>query len=312
MRCLGSLLLIAFAAQAQEPLPIRSAKLEGKTYTLTGRHTLDKSVRLVLGKGVRVIGQGKGAVLDLEDGSLEIAGEPGEEVVLENVWINLGWKFKRLKIVHAKFLKTGGVFVPHGGETRGKAVLENVAMTGDASVWVTFHEGGLVLRNVTCRSTCQIASTGSDRNVKLEISGCRFLNTEEPGVIKGGLRLHHVKEARVTNTQIGGISASFTGGVKLTLEGCRFDGGFYLRQEQKGRIGKTKISRCDFTSDKIVFEGPRGGREKVTLKECHFKGDFTATPDEIVRYRIKAEGVKVVVKSPRPAPLEPADPAKSK
>ncbi len=229
------------------------------------------------------------------------------------VWINLGWKFKRLKIVHAKFLGTGGVFVPHGGETRGKAVLEHVAMTGDASVWVTFHEGGLVLRNVTCRSTCQIAATGSDRNVKLEISGCRFLNTEEPGVMKGGLRLHHVKEARLTNTQIGGMTASFTGGVKLTLEGCRFDApGFYVRQEQKGRIGKTKISRCDFASEKLVFEGPRGGREKVTLKECHFRGDATAKPDEILRYRIKAQGVQIVVKSPSPTPHDLAGPGKPK
>jgi hypothetical protein len=274
---------------------------------------LKKGVRLTLGKGVRVIGQGEGGVLNLDGGSLEVAAEPGAEVIFENVWVNLGWKFKRLKIVHARFQGSGGLSVPHEEQTRGKAFLEHVAFSGNASVWVTFHEGGLELRNVTAQSTCQVAATGSDRNVKLEVADCRFVTKDNPNVIQGGLRVHHVKEVRMIRTQVDGMTASFTGGVKLTIDGCRFDAsGFYVRQEKKDRIGKTQIARCDFGSRVISFEGPSGGRERVILRECHFRGDATTEPGEIVRKRITAKGVRVVIKSPSSTPNDLAGPGKPK
>lgn len=311
MRCLGVLLVAALAARAQEPLPIKSAKLTGKTYTLTGWHKLEKGVHLTLGKGVKVVGQGKGGVLNLEGGGLEIAGAPGEEVVLENVWVNLGWKFNRLKIAHAKISGKGGVSVPHEAQTRGKARLENVAFSGDASIWVTFHEGGMELFNVTAQSTCQIASTGADRNVKLAITGCRFVSKGDPKVIQGGLTLDTVKEAKLVNTQVGGMGAMFKGVSKLTLEGCRFDGrGFLVKQDLKGRMSKTKVSRCDFAMPDIRFQGPARGRERVTLTDCHFLGDAATAAEDIVTKRIKAQGVKVTVKSPREKPNDLAGPTK--
>lgn len=301
MRVLLAGLLLTVAALAEEPLPLnRSAKLQGKTFTLTGRHALGKGVRITLGPGTRVVGRGKNAVIDLE-GSIQVAGEPGAEVVFENVWINLTWKFAGLRIKHAKFLKSGGVSVPHERETRGKAYLEHVTMTKEASVWVTFHEGSIELRHVTSESTCQIAATASDRNVKLDMFACRFTSSSDPKVIKGGLRTHHVKEVRIENTHFGGLSSSFTGGVKLALEGCRFAGrGVSFRQPTKGRIGKIKIAKCDFGKDTgVTFEGPRGGKERVTLKECYFGG--IADPKTILG-RIVAKDCRVAVKAPRPKP----------
>jgi len=300
-------------ARAQEPLPVKSAKLAGKTYAVSGRRALKKGVRLTLGPGVKIVGLGENGTLGVDGGSLEVAGEREAPVVFENVWVSLGWNFQRLRIAHARFEGTGGVVVPHEEETRGKAFLENVAFSGDASVWVTFHEGGIELRNVTAQSACQIAATAPDRNVSLDITGCRFLMKGDPGVIQGGLTVFRVREARVVNTQVDGISASFTGVAKLAIEGCRFDAqGFHVRQDKKDRIGKTQIARCDFASKVIQFEGPSGDRGRVTLKECHFRGDATTEPEEIVRKRITAKDVQVVVKSPKPTPNDLAGPDDSK
>ena len=312
MRALVALCATAALAGAGEPLPLKSVKLAGETYTLAVRQKLESGRRLTLGPGTRVVGQGKGGTIDLE-GTIEVEGKPGAEVVFENVWIVLGWKFRGLEIARARFEGSGGVYVPHERETRGKLFLDHVKCTGDASVWVTFHEGDLELRHVTAQSTCQIAGTGSDRNVKLEITSCQFVSKGLATVIQGGLRLHNVKEAEVRDTGVDGMIASFVGGAKLTLEGCRFDArSFAVRQKTKGRIGKTKIVACDFGVKRLHFDGPEGGRERVVLHDCHFRGDAKSEPDAIERDRIEAKGVRVVVRSPRPEPNDRAAASKSK
>jgi hypothetical protein len=147
--------------------------------------------------------------------------------------------------------------------------------------------------------------------VKLDIAGCRFLTSDKPGVISGGLRVSRVKAVSMVNTRVGGLDASFKECTKFVMEGCRFDTpAVRIQDDRKGHIGNTRIVRCDFASEMIEIDGPVGGGERVTLQECHFVGDATTDPESIVRKRIKAKSVQVIVKAPKPEPNDLAGPEK--
>ena len=301
MRSSLVLVLVVSLAHADELLDVtRSAKLAAGTYTLSGRQTLPKGVRLTLQKGVKIVGEDEGAAIDVV-GTLECLGAPGEEVVFQNIWLSLDRPFKSIRLSHTKMLGKGGVFTTHERQTIGKLFLEDVAFRDKASLWVIFQEGTLTATRVSSESSCQIAGTHTNRNFKLDVSDC-FAAKGVSG-FQGGFRLHNVKDVRLRRIEVGGIISSFRGCTKLLMEECTLGArSFTMRQDKKGRYAKTKILRCNFVTPLLKFHAPAGSRDKVTLTECHFKGDGATPPAEIATKRTKSENVRVTVKAPSPEP----------
>ena len=109
VRILIVAVLAAVPAWAQEPLPVsRSTRLSGKSYTIQGRVTLGKGIKLLCQRGVEIVGVDKGATLVVE-GDFEAHGLRGQEVVLRDIHVELAPDFERARLAFAIFRGAAGL-----------------------------------------------------------------------------------------------------------------------------------------------------------------------------------------------------------
>ncbi len=297
MRILVCVALFASLAVAQDPLPVaRSARLRGGTYFVEGRKTIPKGVKLLCQKGVRIVGRGKEPVLRVE-GDFETHGLRGSEVLIANLHIELAGPFVRMRLAFAKFQGTGGIRTAKELPARGTLHLEDVKFEGAADLRVTFEKGLIELKRTSSMAPAALRGVDANKPFKLDCFWC-YQESEFVSGFHGGLLVEKVKDARVRWTRLGGLASSFRDCASLVLEACKLDSRtITITQTKAGLLGKTKILKCDFYAEELIFKAPKkkGKRDKVALDSCYFKNASKAST--VLSERIdKPEHITVVIK----------------
>jgi hypothetical protein len=292
--------LFPVAASADEvPLPTGKSIIlskQGTTYFVEGRQTIGWGTEISIQKEVRIVGR-PDAVLVVE-GSLQIHGIAGGEVILDNLCIEPGEKFDEIRLDTVLFVggrvKSGekpvtGLIVVENSDL-GKGVPFEVAMTGGA---VNFLDSTF-LEPVRITG---VAPEGKRCTLKLSLNGC-FHNTyarrpesqrnAQSGFEKG-LFLTGVPDVLVRNCRLAGDRSEFVDCGSLTFDGNRVNAGAILfKQTQPGGFKDTKIQKTDVYTGKLIFEAPPGKqRDQIPVDKCWFQG---VTKKEEIADRVIEDG----------------------
>lgn len=307
------------AALAQElPLPTDRTVIlsrEGATYYVEGRQTIGWGTTVTVQKGTKVVGR-QDSVLVVE-GTFQIRGVAGSEVILEDLRIELGEKFDEVRLDTALFL--GGHLKSGERPVTGKIVVENTDLGAGVPFDVTMTGGVIDCFNSTFLEPVRIKGVppeGKRCTLKLNLNGCFYRDRHNDSQrcaqsgFEKGLFLTAVPDVLVRNCRVAGDRTEFIDCEKLTFDGNKVNSAeLIFKQTQPGCFKDTKVQKSDMYTGKIVFEAPSGKqRDQVPVDKCWFHG--MTNRDEIAEKVIKdgnddpACGVVVVFRKILERPLE--------
>jgi hypothetical protein len=277
--------LLSAAAFAQEiPLPTdRTAILsrEGATYFVEGRQTIGWGTTVTVQRGQKIVGRPE-SVLVVE-GTLQIRGVAGLEVILEDLRIEPGEKFDEIRLDTALFL--GGHLKTGEKPVEGKIIVENTDVGKGVPFEVSMTGGAVDFLNSTFMEPVRIRGVppeGKRCTLKLNLNGCfynwsarrRESQRNSHSGFEKGLFLTGVPDALVRNCRVAGDRTEFVDCEKLTFDGNRVNSATILfKQTQPGCFRDTKLQKSDIYASKVVFEAPAGKeRDQVPVDKCWFQG----------------------------------------
>jgi hypothetical protein len=277
--------LLSVAALAQEiPLPTDRTTIlsrEGATYFVEGRQTIGWGTTITVQRGQKVVGRPDSALV--VEGTLQIRGVAGSEVLLEDLRIEPGERFEEIRIDTALFL--GGHLRTGERPVAGRIIVENTDLGTGVPFEVSMTGGAIDFLNSTFMEPVRIRGVppeGKRCTLKLNLNGC-FYNASarrkesqrnaHSGFEKG-LFLTGVPDALVRNCRMAGDRTEFVDCEKLTFDGNRVNAGEILfKQTRPGCFKDTKLQKSDIYTTKVVFEAPAGkGRDQVPVDKCWFGG----------------------------------------
>jgi hypothetical protein len=299
----GRWLLLPFlsaAAFAQEfPLPTDRTTIlsrEGATYFVEGRQTIGWGTTVTVQRGQKIVGR-PDSVLVVE-GTLQIRGVAGSEVILEDLRIEPAEKFDEIRLDTALFL--GGHLKTGEKPVAGKIIVENTDLGTGVPFEVSMTGGAIDCFNSTFMDPVRIRGVppeGKRCTLKLNLNGC-FYNwaarrkesqrNAHSGFEKG-LFLTGVPDALVRNCRMAGDRTEFVDCEKLTFDGNRVNSAEILfKQTQPGCFKDTKLQKSDIYTGKVVFEAPAGKeRDQIPVDKCWFQG---LTKKEEIAERVIRDG----------------------
>lgn len=282
LRYVGLLAVLLGAARAraqqagaddQVPFPTKTCILRegGVVYFVDGRQRIPKGARISCQKNVKVVGQGAGAVIEVE-GDLKVHGVSAREVIFENVWIEPQARFGAIQLDMTVF-RGGGIRVPKEHPADGKLVIENSTFGGGAALDVTMAGGELGIRASSFQSLVAIKAVKEEgqrrASLKVDVIGNYGIN----GGLAGGLMMEGCHKPTVRNTRIAGAKCAFLDCTGLTFDGNKVNSDLLLLQATvSGCFRGTKVQKCDIYSARVSFRAPPDAKETVILDKCWFKG----------------------------------------
>lgn len=312
--------LLCSAAFAEEmPLPTDRTTIlsrEGATYFVEGRQTIGWGTTVTVQRGQKVVGR-PDSVLVVE-GTFQIRGVAGSEVILEDLRIELAPRFEEVRLDTALFL--GGHLKTGETPCAGRIVVENTDLGTGVPFEIAMTGGAIDFLNSTFMEPVRIrgaAPEGKRCTLKLNLNGCfydsgRRRNESQRNAYSGfekGLFLEAVPDVLVRNCRVAGDRTEFVDCEKLTFDGNKVNSAeIVFKQTRPGCFKDTKIQKSDVYTSKVVFEAPAGkGRDQVPIDKCWFQG--MTKKDEIAEKVIKdgdddpACGVVVVFRKILDRPL---------
>jgi hypothetical protein len=278
-----ALLLVLFGAgtvRAGEeiPFPVRastSANADDAVYYVEGRQRIDMGTCINVRQGIRVVGRGDDATLEIA-GELVCEGQPRQEITLENLRLELCERFQsvRLEWVH---LVNCRIEVPKESTVSGRLTIDSSVV--DGSIRVNFYDGEIRFLNSEFKGSVELNGVpwkGKDASaVEVQILDCSGRDDKldiNPG-IRGGLVIASVPDVTVRGSWIDGARTEFVDCRTVKFDGNTVLGGITcFRQTASGNFKRTKISKCDFYEGRVVLEAPRDGKDKVVVDKCWFRG----------------------------------------
>ena len=268
---------IARAGDAEAvPFPVEKTTIlrnEKAVYFVEGRRRIPKGVDLTVLRGVRIVGRGKDATLEVE-GNFSAHGVFDREVVFENVTLVPMPVFGNIRIDQTIF-SGGGVVCPESAPCSGYFMLELMDFVNGAKLDLTVAAGSAELSSVCADAPVRIRAvdTAGDKGntVKVEIRGCiqdsRFKCQPHGGRVGlvGGLDLQGANEMIVRLSRLGGALTA----VRDWRKGLIFDGNkvdskrLELTQPAAGRFSKAQLFKCDVYSSEVVFSAPPANAKEV-------------------------------------------------
>lgn len=278
-------LLLPTAAIAQEiPLPVDKTTIlarEGVTYVVEGRQSIGWGTTVTVQRGVKIVGRPE-SVLVVE-GTFQVRGIAGSEVILEDVRIEPAERFEEVRLDTVLFL--GGHVKAAEKPVAGRIIVENTDFGTGVPFDVAMTGGAIDFLNSTFMEPVRIRGVppeGKRCTLKLNLNGC-FYNfaarrkesqrNAHSGFEKG-LFLTGVPDALVRNCRMAGDRTEFVDCEKLTFDGNRVNSvEIVFKQTQPGRFKDTKLQKSDIYTTKVVFEAPVGKqRDQVPVDKCWFGG----------------------------------------
>lgn len=293
--------LLAAAASAEElPLPTDKTIIlsrEGTTYFVEGRRTIGWGTEISIQKQTKIVGR-QDSVLVVE-GSLQIHGIAGGEVILEDLRIEPGAKFEEIRLDTVLFLGGG---VKAEKPVNGTIVVENTDFNTGVGLDVSMTGGAVNFLNSTFMEPVHIRGAPPEGEkgrctLKVSLNGC-FYNwaarrkESQRNAYSGfekGLFLERVPDALVRNCHLAGDRSEFVDCEQLTFDGNKVNVGELLfKQTQPGGFKETKLQKSDIFTKKVVFEAPVGKeRDQVPIDKCFFVG---LTKKEEIGERVIRDG----------------------
>jgi hypothetical protein len=183
-----------------------------------------------------------------------------------------------------------GVVSAKGKAADGRIMVMNTEFDGAAGLDVTMTANEVDLQRVYVRAPVRVKAVDPDgtpgNRVKLNLlNNCSGPTTIEPGALQGGILVEGVNEVIVRACRIGGEKASFTDCGSLDFDANQVNcPAVEITQKEPGRFGKTSITKCDLSCEKIVLFAPAapGRTEVVPVDKCWFAGE---TDEKAVRTR---------------------------
>ena len=279
------------APAAGEPFPVSKSttlKEDDALYFVDGRVELRSGVKVVNLRKATLKGRGEDNVLTV-NGTLELKAVTGGTVVIEDLWIEPGPQCKSIVLSHCDFRGDAGIRTSAEGPTKTRIFMEYVHFEGGSELTLEMTGGRLDLQTCGFRTPAVITgvppSDKGKNNLELVIMNCKG---RREGFFEG-LKVDGVREATVVFSDLAGAAASFLDVEKLTFTGNNARATTVeFRHEQPSRFGKTKISACDFTPEKLIFAQPaKGGQQRLKLDGCWFDG---MTEEEDIRREMLEDG----------------------
>jgi hypothetical protein len=287
--CLAaSLALEAAPLHAQLRLPSAGiVKGYGSVYGVSGRQRVPRGKKLVLQQGVRIVGVGPNAVLEVE-GSLVVHGMPTARIVFEGLTIEPVGDFDKIQLEWTEFEGgagvASGIATAPGKSARGDLALTNSRFLGSAGVDVELRGGSVRMEQFEVDSWVRIEGVpakpedpGDDSKprkafsapVELLTGDCRF---------RDGLKLKALREGVVRGSLLVGPSSEFFGCKELQLTDNRIESKVLVLGHEDARIlEKSKVTRCDIYASEIRLDAPAGSGKprRLTLDACWFSAGVT-------------------------------------
>lgn len=298
-----------------KPFPLRTTILRDNdaTYYVEGTQRIPKGVEISCQQGIKIIGRGSDAVLEVE-GSLQVHGVNTRKVVFENVTISTPQEFEDVHIDHCVFRGTGGLIVPEDSPVDGKFFVEHTRFHRGTRLEVTMTRGHIDVGSVYSSDPAVIRAVvpegKTENNVRVIVRDC---SAEGGGALWGGLVIEVIegaKDANVRRNLLGGDEARFDDCKKLTFDSNLVTAAALIfRQSSRGHIAKTKISKCDIKSTRLEAYCPqeKGSKEKLFIDNCWFRGETkkSVIHEQIINDATDVEGnsVHVIVKRPSAKPI---------
>ncbi|MHC4934429.1 MAG: hypothetical protein ACYTGV_19825 [Planctomycetota bacterium] len=284
------LALLAFAsagarAEEERPLPTKNSIIlsrGGTTYFVEGRQKIPWGCEISVQKDIKIVGRGKGAVLEVA-GSLQVHGITDKEVVIKDLEIEPAARFEEIRLDMVR-MYGGGVKNPGKMPVDGRVILENTECHLGVQVDLTMTGGEVRILDCMFRKPVRIRGVPEEgktkSTLKVDVTSC-YLKARRRGAIKqgslysgllGGLFLSGVRNPVVRINRLAGAAAEF-----VDCPGLMFDGNkvncakVVIRHSRNGGFKGTKILKCDFYSDKLILHSPAGKkRERVAIDKCWF------------------------------------------
>lgn len=292
--------LLAVAAYADElPFPTDKSIIlsrQGTTYFVEGRQTIRWGTEISVQKEVRIVGRPDSALV--VEGSLQIHGISGGEVILENLTIEPAPRFEEIRLDTVLFV--GGQLKNGEVPVAGKIVIENTDLGKGVPFEVTMTGGAVDFLNATFLEPVRIEGVppeGKRCTLKASLNGCfynapaRRQDSQRNGYsgFEKGLFLTGVPDALVRNCRMAGDRTEFVDCGKLTFDGNRVNAGTILfRQTKPGCFKDTKIQKSDIYTTKVLFEAPAAKqRDLIPVDKCWFGG---LTKKEEIAERVITDG----------------------
>ena len=163
----------------------------------------------------------------------------------------------------------------------GKLFIENVSFQTGASIDVAFENGAIDLSSVSSHAETSIRAVkgddGEKNKLKVKIRASTLY----------GLFIDRAHDVTIRLTQLAEGRCEFHDCRTMTFDGNKVNAtSLEFHQSAAGCFGKTKVTKCDIYSQKVVLRCPkRGGKcqDRVVLDRCWFKGE---TDPKFVRKEI--------------------------
>jgi len=289
----GPLLLLALLAftsavargEDERPLPTKKSIIlsrGGTTYVVEGRRKIPWGCEISVQKDIKIVGKGKGAVLEVA-GSLQVHGITDREVVIENLEIEPAAKFEEIRLDMVRMYRSG-VKNPGKMPVEGRVILENAECHKGAKVDLTMTGGEVRILDCMFREPVRIRGVPEEgktkSTLKVDVTSC-YLKPRRRGAVTqgtrysgllGGLYLAGVRNPLVRINRLAGPAAEFVDCPGLMLDGNKINcAKVVIRHTKNGGFKGTKILKCDFYSGKLILHAPAGKkREKVAIDKCWF------------------------------------------
>jgi hypothetical protein len=272
------------AADDAKPFPVERSQIlkSGGFYYVEGRVRIGKSTQIMVGKETKIVGRGEGGgVIELE-GQLALVGVSDLHVVLSDVTIELQPKFGDLRTDMVDFVgKSAGVVSAPDKAVDGRVFLANTAFEGRATVDVVMSGNEIDLQRVDAPNPVHVRgveSTGVAANkVRVNLyNNCAASSGSANGRLTGGLLVEHVAVVEARTNSLSGDKVAFVDCGTVDFDGnnvhCKT---LEFAQTVAGRFGRTSVTKCDLSCEKLVVAAPyvEGRLEKLSVDHCWFAGE---------------------------------------
>lgn len=284
---LGGALLAGLAspAAAQTPFPVdRDARLEelGDVLTVTGRTRIPRHVSLEGMRAITILGKGDGGKNDatLEvSGNLELRAATGGQIEFRDVWLEITPECKEIHLALCVFRGRCGIRPSPDGPSEAKIFFEKVDFERGSSLTIEASDGSILMDGCTVEGPLVLRGIARSESVKsgftVSVYGSSGREQNRRRGLLGGVTIEGIKDGTIRTCDMAGRLSAFVDVRKLTFDGNNVRSKrVEFRNTTSGGFGGLKITKTDFSPEKLVLLSPRqaGKTERLTFDDCYFGG----------------------------------------